>query len=311
MKLSYLSGADTDLDGRVAARADLDHDGDEDLIVVSRNRPILTVYENTLKTADFIVVKIAPQPIGATVRAKCGDRTIRRDVFGGEGFGTNSSRTLTIGLGDCPVVDRLSVRYPGGVEEAYDGLASHRAYVLQPGAKPKVIEDYLQNVVVSDDTAELATITTDWLPTADYVYVTLWASWCTACKAAQPKLEALHRDVRVVAVSVEPEDDEIAVEGYAKTFRPPFDLAPYESKRIAALETVLGEHPPLPSGMLVERATGRVLWSGTGVATRSDVARAVELPEPGGLDLGRRPIIIAGVVLLLALGLWARSRREA
>src|SRR5262249_43086652 len=77
VELSYLSGADGVEDARAFARADLDRDGFEDLIVVNRNAPLLRVYRNVLGPStkrNFIGVRVEGsrqrEAVGARVTAR-------------------------------------------------------------------------------------------------------------------------------------------------------------------------------------------------------------------------------------------------
>src|SRR5262245_39049124 len=80
LDVPYLSGADGAEDARAFAKAHLDRDGYEDMIVVNRNAPLLRVYRNQLGPATknhFVGLRVEGahqrEAVGARVRARgCG-----------------------------------------------------------------------------------------------------------------------------------------------------------------------------------------------------------------------------------------------
>jgi len=140
LDLSYLSGLDSVLDGRAFAYSDMDRDGDQDLILVSRNAPILRIFENNLVEAGrnhWVGLKLAGNgmnsnrdAIGSRVESACKGRRWLRHLSGGEGFSTQNSKTLHLGLGDCKQVETLSVTWPNGKKRYFKNVAVGRVYAV-------------------------------------------------------------------------------------------------------------------------------------------------------------------------------------
>ena len=135
--LSSLSGADSPADSRSFALLDFDHDGWQDLAVVNANTPLFNFYRNQMGDATaegsgkFIALRFvggsriarknsAETPLacrdgfGALVTARIGDEILKREHRCGEGFGTQNSNTMLIGVGRHDHVDELTVRWPSG-----------------------------------------------------------------------------------------------------------------------------------------------------------------------------------------------------
>ena len=103
-----------------AAYADLDNDGDLDLVVNNMNQPAF-VYQN--KTSElpqkrnFIKIILQgegqnTQAIGAKVELFCGDQILSRQQNPARGFQSSTEYPLTFGLGDFAKIDSLRVIFP-------------------------------------------------------------------------------------------------------------------------------------------------------------------------------------------------------
>ncbi len=136
VELSYANGS---------AYADLDNDGDLDLIVNQIHGNAL-LYEN--KTADRqennwlqVALEGAPgntQGIGATVRVYCGPDMQYQEVTPVRGFFSSSSTVLHFGLGDYRVADRVEVHWPTGklVQTRSQVPAGQRITLRMEAARP-------------------------------------------------------------------------------------------------------------------------------------------------------------------------------
>jgi hypothetical protein len=281
---SYLSGADGIEDARAFAIADLDRDGHDDLIVVNRNAPLLRVYLNRVGAAQqrhFIGVRVeGRQPVGTrvTVRA-CGLRQMRELAIG-TGFATSNSSTWTFGLDHCDAIDELTVAFPHGEHRSWPHVAVDRFYRIVEGKGLKEVPGiYAARANAKPAPAEgagpalLATLPTNLRSGRSLVLVDLFASWCAACSRQGPRLDAIAThapELAIVGLSVEPADDQAVIDRLpgATQLRLPFDAA-----RAALVSALVGETPPLPSSLLLDGATGQVLWRGAGLPSRSDLAR--------------------------------------
>jgi hypothetical protein len=123
--------------GRGVARADLDRDGDADL-VVSNNGGAPWVLRNDAATGHRIVLRLGgpdgrADAEGARVTLEAGGRTLVRELVGGAGYASHSDAELVIGLGEATRVDRLHVRWPGGAGSEHGPLEADARYRIAFG----------------------------------------------------------------------------------------------------------------------------------------------------------------------------------
>ena len=140
--LSYLSGLDSPLDGRTFAYADFDHDGALDVVLISRNAPVLTLLQNRMAPAGrhWVGLRLSGDgqasnrdAIGAKVEVSCEGHHTYAQISGGQGFATQNSHTLIMGLGACTHLDAVRVQWPGGAEQRFTELTVDSTYNLHEG----------------------------------------------------------------------------------------------------------------------------------------------------------------------------------
>ncbi|MGB0775227.1 MAG: CRTAC1 family protein, partial [Akkermansiaceae bacterium] len=137
--VSALSGWDFPDDSRGLALMDWDHDGKIDFLTSNRNAPRVRIMRNQMKkTGNWIGFKLIGQKaknrdaIGARVRVvlKSG-RAIIRTLRAGEGFASQSSKRLHMGLGTATEIAKLTVVWPDGDQVDISAPAINGYYRIQ------------------------------------------------------------------------------------------------------------------------------------------------------------------------------------
>ncbi len=219
------------LDSRGAAAADLDGDGDLDLVVYNRNNPTLKVYRNDtpvqgkVALVDLVGTDSEILGTGAQATLRCAGVEMLRQVELGSGFLSQAPPTLHFGLGGCTRIEEIQVRWPSGKVDSFADLPANSRFTLTEGS-PEVVTSSLKHRNYNRNelgaaAGELSAPRPDLrfarvdaageLALADFDSTTavlnFWATWCTACEAELPELEALSRRfasrVRFVGISLD------------------------------------------------------------------------------------------------------------
>ncbi len=124
--VSSVSGWDFADDARALARCDWDGDGDLDVWVANRTGPQVRFLRNDLTNSSrSIAFRLTGttsnrDAIGAKLTVGLSDGTTRvRCLHAGEGFLSQSSKTLHFGLGPTLAAEKVTVRWPDGNVEAF------------------------------------------------------------------------------------------------------------------------------------------------------------------------------------------------
>ena len=124
---------------RGAVYADLDGDGDLDVVLVENGGPA-RLYINRLDRPQSSVRlrlvgsgKSNRDAVGARVTARIGQRTLTQQVTGGSSYLSAPEKTLTFGLGEARKIDVLEIRWPDGVSETLTDVAGGSSLTLGEG----------------------------------------------------------------------------------------------------------------------------------------------------------------------------------
>ena len=247
---SAVTGFDFDDDARAVVPVDWDGDGDLDVWLANRTAPMLRFLKNTHcdgrasgEPADWVTFRLVAtrgvrDAIGGrvTVRLGGGGQMVRV-LKAGEGFLTQTGKSLHFGLGEAGKIQSVVVRWPGRAEERFAGVEAGRQYLLQEGAGRAVVVERAQEGRLPPVLAEGAAPLPDGgpvravagsrfplpvLPWESFAgekrtsggrgkgmtLINLWATWCAPCveelnefQESEDLLEAA--GVKVVALSVD------------------------------------------------------------------------------------------------------------
>jgi thiol-disulfide isomerase/thioredoxin len=188
--------------------------------------------------------------IGARVTVDLGDAKLLREYRAGEGFASENSATLIVGIGQHDVVPSVAVRWPAGSTEiAKDVPAGTLLTVYEnpaqsPGAAAFASRPYLKAAApatpppaaaasgapgrtarrpfpIAPDASEAASARLR-------VYTTM-AAWCTACRGEIPQYDRLRAafrpdEVAFYGVPIDPAEGREKIESWGKTNHPAYSL---------------------------------------------------------------------------------------
>lgn len=140
---SATSGFDLPDDARALAVLDWDGDGDQDFWVTNRNEPRLRLFLSSSTGQGWVELRLEAngtstnaQAVGARVelvtRGPAPNLHVRT-VRAGEGYLSQSSPRVHLGLGAAREIERVTVRWPGGAREDFSGVSVGRAHLLRQG----------------------------------------------------------------------------------------------------------------------------------------------------------------------------------
>ena len=129
---------------RGAAYADLDGDGDLDLVIVENGGPARVYLNPTNAPERSVRVKLVGagksnrDAVGARVTASFGGRTLTQQVSGGQSYLSASEKTLTFGLGQAKKIDSLEIRWPDGAAQTLKDVPGGARLTVteENGARP-------------------------------------------------------------------------------------------------------------------------------------------------------------------------------
>jgi hypothetical protein len=120
-----------------AAYADLDNDGDMDLVVSNIN-DYAFIYKNNsnkINPNHFLKIKfdgtgLNKGGIGAKVEIKCKDQTYTQEFMPSRGYMSSMNHELVFGLGKAVIVDELKVTWPDLREQVLAAFAADQTIIL-------------------------------------------------------------------------------------------------------------------------------------------------------------------------------------
>ncbi|MCH8923870.1 MAG: VCBS repeat-containing protein, partial [Planctomycetes bacterium] len=123
-----------------AATADLDRDGDLDLVVANLEEPV-SIYRNDSAAGHRLLIRLVGTTsnrwgIGSKVRIETASGLQVRELTPVRGYMASNEPLVHFGLGEDETIKRLTVRWPSGHVQTFEDLAVDRFYTIAEPAGP-------------------------------------------------------------------------------------------------------------------------------------------------------------------------------
>lgn len=124
--------------GRGLATADIDNDGDLDLLVTNNGQTADLLRNDGGNRGHALIVRLVGShrnrdAIGARVRVTADSRTQLRDVKAGSSYLSQNDLRLHFGMGGSTVADRLDVVWPSGETDTLRDIAANQIVTIRQG----------------------------------------------------------------------------------------------------------------------------------------------------------------------------------
>ena len=126
----------TPIVGRGGARADIDGDGDDDLILTQAGGAPMLLRNDQSLGHSWIRLKLVGSTcnrdsIGARIRVRSGSHQFNREITATRGYLSSSELPVTIGLGPNGSAESVEIIWPKGDKQEFKGIQTRRLTVLR------------------------------------------------------------------------------------------------------------------------------------------------------------------------------------
>jgi hypothetical protein len=149
LDLSYLTGADSDGDGRCVVAGDFRNNGQLDVIVRQVGGGPLLLWENHFPKRHYLKVSLRGRQsnrlgIGSRLVATVNRQPLVRELYPLNSFRSQMPNIVHFGLGKATKVDRLTIRWPSGKEQTLTNLPADKHMVVEEGKEGRAAIEFVK-----------------------------------------------------------------------------------------------------------------------------------------------------------------------
>jgi len=301
--ISALSGLDNPADSRGFAILDYDRDGWQDIALVNANQPLFNLYHNEMGTTGLSGGVIAIRFVGGNRQASpskgfgcrdgygarivvdLGNEKITREHRCGDGWSTQNSPTMMVGIGSHTNVVSLTVKWPSGRTTTTQGVPEGTLLTVYENPEDSPTNDPVERTTyrvkaserrmapINREVFPIAAVDSSAKPGARLRVYTTFSTSNQPYKENLPRLRHIRAElgpegVDIIAVPIDDTDDNQKLADYNREYRPSTRLigiaVSQRAGAAAAFTKVFGAEPPLPSSVITD-SSGHVLATQPGV----------------------------------------------
>ena len=301
--ISALSGLDNPADSRGFAILDYDRDGWQDIALVNANQPLFNLYHNEMGTTGLSGGVIAIRFVGGNRQASpskgfgcrdgygarivvdLGNEKITREHRCGDGWSTQNSPTMMVGIGSHTNVVSLTVKWPSGRTTTTQGVPEGTLLTVYENPEDGPTNDPVERTTyrvkaserrmapINREVFPIAAVDSSAKPGARLRVYTTFSTSNQPYKENLPRLRHVRAElgpegVDIIAVPIDDTDDNQKLAAYNREYRPSTRLiriaVSQRAGAAAAFTKVFGAEPPLPSSVITD-SSGHVLATQPGV----------------------------------------------
>jgi len=301
--ISALSGLDNPADSRGFAILDYDRDGWQDIALVNANQPLFNLYHNEMGTTGLSGGVIAIRFVGGNRQASpskgfgcrdgygarivvdLGNEKITREHRCGDGWSTQNSPTMMVGIGSHTNVVSLTVKWPSGRTTTTQSVPEGTLLTVYENPEDGPTNDPVERTTyrvkaserrmapINREVFPIAAVDSSAKPGARLRVYTTFSTSNQPYKENLPRLRHVRAElgpegVDIIAVPIDDTDDSQKLAAYNREYRPSTRLiriaVSQRAGAAAAFTKVFGAEPPLPSSVITD-SSGHVLATQPGV----------------------------------------------
>lgn len=301
---SGISGLDDEADSRAFAVLDYDRDGWRDLVLVNAMNPLTRLFRNELgdsgRKGNMLAISLRGgnqtssasewsnrDGYGARVMVRKGSKVIEREHRCGQGYGSQNSAVMIVGLGDWEEVDEITVRWPSGKMSQVGGVKHGEWIVIDERQGELKREPYRKKISMAESSI-LGKVGFP-LKHRSEARLKVWkgmATWCPACARYRPHFDHLKkmmegRGVDFLGFPLDENEANETLLSYRASEELPYDLKAelpliQRKQAVEFLKRWIGAAElPLPTTVVTNNA-GHVVWVGAGAPTVSELRRMLD-----------------------------------